>query len=249
MTNLLYLLNEHVVSGGVVTPSSEATGYEAENLITGYPGSHWKAAAADTDHDIVFNLGAANGPINEVFIRDLSWFKADGDGAAIALNDGSDGAGWSEFKADSELTLYGPRATDYIYYDSSQVTAADRYFQLELSSTNSVQAELGKLYAGVAFDPGRDPVAMTITKKRGVFDTNPTHRLSLEYVDLSYTKAMQMIEWIGKRASYHPIVIFSVTDHDALLGYRCMFCQVLEWSAPQEITNRNNFSLVLEELI
>lgn len=49
--------SDNVIADATITPSTEATGYEVENLYDGNPAKPWKATA--TTGNIVFNFGSA----------------------------------------------------------------------------------------------------------------------------------------------------------------------------------------------
>jgi hypothetical protein len=250
MTNLLFLLNEYALSG-TVTANTTATGYPAANLVTGWRGEKWKASAAAASHNIDFDLGADNGPVNACFVADAKWFQSEATAGSITLQHSTDDVTYTDI-ADHDCdtdALSGPHNKDLILYDGAYTDTARRYGRVILESTNDVQAELTKVYLGAAFDPGRDPSAMTITRSRAQYASHAVYSLSLDYIDISYAKALQMIDWIGRVSDYHPIVLFTVTDHAALLDLKCLHCRVLDWRAPQEITNRNNFTLFLEQII
>jgi len=249
MSNLKFLLNEKTLSYEALAPSSEATGFEAVNLLSGYRGAWWQAESAATSHDIYIELGAGNGPIDTVYIGNANWFKADATAATIIAYESDDGVAWAEIVSDSTIDLVGPHLTDWIYHSAGRGLSADCYFDLVLEGSADFTAEIGKLYVGEAFDPGRDPSKMVITRRRSVYGSKPIYRFAIDYVDLSYAKASEMMELICKRADWHPFVMFTASNHTPLLDMECVLVRVLEWSAPQEMTNRNNFSLTLEEII
>jgi hypothetical protein len=249
MSNLKFLLNDKTLNYEALAPSSEATGFEAVNLFSGYRGAWWKSETETTSHDIYLELGAGNGAIDTIYIGNANWFKADAPDAAIEAYESDDGVAWAEIVVDTTVELCGPHLTDWIYHSAGRGLSADCYFDLVLAGSDDFTAEIGKLYVGEAFDPGRDPSKMVITRRRTVYASKPVYRFALEYVDLSYTKASEMMELICKRADWHPFVIFTEANHGPLLDMECVLVRVIEWNAPQEITNRNNFSLTLEEII
>lgn len=255
-TNLLFGTNRYQRTAGK-TATSTATGYDVNDVATGPLGNRWKPSAAGTSHFIKYELNAGEGGCNYFAIAQASRILADGWRPELIFKTAAppDIAGsYVEFKDTGDLTyadLVGPNGEDYIYYDSAGVGDSTHIYQLlTIEHADGYTPELSKLYCGTAFDIGRDPVGLTFRRLRdGTARRKPIYEFDLRYEDISYANTLIFRSTIADLASYHPICMFTATNHAVLLNMKCVFCQVLNVQTPQIVTSRNEISFTLRELI
>lgn len=134
-----YLGHTNLIKDGIVTVTSEATGFEKENAYDDLPSDFWKASAAGTVYFTV-DMGANT---------NIDWW-------GIGFHDLADNSGTikpqysnDNFAADTNDldTVQTPSDGSYIF---RKVTDPNqRYYRFEISSTG-VASSIGDLYFGSA---------------------------------------------------------------------------------------------------
>jgi hypothetical protein len=145
--------------------------------------------------------------------------------------------------------LYGPNADDFI--DSFTTSSAYRYWFVNYNSTAASSFAHAKLFFGRAFDIGIDPNAeATITRVRaGGAQRRAIYSFEFSWSGVSYAKAVEMYESIYRLRRHMPLVLFTSSWHDILMGNRVIFCRLLDMSMPPRVTDYCDVSATFEELI
>lgn len=145
-------------------------------------------------------------------------------------------------------TLYGPNSDDFI--ESFTASTAFRYWFVNYNSTAASLCPHAKFFFGTAFDPGRDPNApATITRiKMGGAQIRPTYSFDITWEGLAYSKAIEMYIKFYRTRRFVPLVLFTTTWHDILMGHRAIFCRLTEMSMPPRVTDFCDISATFEEM-
>lgn len=144
--------------------------------------------------------------------------------------------------------LYGPNSDDFI--DSFAASAAFRYWFINYNSTAASLFPHAKFFFGTAFDPGRDPNApATITRiKMGGVQIRPTYSFDITWEGLAYSKAIEMYLKFYRTRRFAPLVLFTTSWHDILMGHRIIFCRLTDMSMPPRVTDFCDVSATFEEI-
>lgn len=252
MTNLLIGHNRYFVSS-TATAEGTATGYSANNLKTGSRADTWKAAAAGTDSWVKYQVGAGEGACNYFWIAHADYVIKDDAAPSFVFATSSDDSSYSTWRDTGTLTaanLIGPNSEDFLYYNATGTPAANVYIKLTINYGAAGTQEIAKLYTGTALDLGRDPVAITIGKARGAASAmHSRHAINLEYQDISRANAALLTTTVCDVADYHPIVLFTVTNHGPLNNWQAVHVRLVDYDMPQVLHDKNDLSLSFEELI
>lgn len=145
-------------------------------------------------------------------------------------------------------TLYGPNGDDYI--ESHTASSTFRYWFINYNATAASLIPHAKFFLGTSFDPGRDPNApATITRiKQGGAQIRPTFSFDITWEGIAYTKAIEMYLKFYKTRRFVPLVLFTTTWHDILMGHRVIFCRLTEMSMPPRVTDYCDISATFEEM-
>ncbi len=249
MTNLLIGTNNALI-GATVTASSEATGYEAANVLAGGRRDLWKPDAAGASHTVTFDLGTAAAVDFLALGRaDLAIKAGALSGATLAYSDDDNTyATWHDAGALTAADLVGPNLGDYVY--AGAISAAHRYWKLSLDYSANATPALAHCFFGTALDLGRDPVGFSVKRMRlQETQDKPVYEITISWAGVSYTKAMELKEQVLDRADFSPIVLLSDGYDDILNDHGCMWCKVISSSMPQQITNQNDITLAVREII
>ena len=250
-TNLLFGTNVEALGATTYSASSEAAGYNVEDLFTCGRGEHWKPVSACDEH--MMGYRNADTEVNYLAVIDAVYHVLGGTAPEFELKHSSNDADWTAWKDTGSLSssdLAGPNDKDYIYYNATSAT--DEYWRLYMVDSAASTPEVGKVFFGKALDIGRDPstVEIKVIRENQALK-KPIHEIRLGYKDISYANTKTFLDEVGEISDYHPIVVFTATNHQVLLNNKVMLCRIRPGSlnTPQEITARNNISFVLEELI
>lgn len=144
--------------------------------------------------------------------------------------------------------LYGPNQDDFI--DTFALTSAWRCWFVNYNATAASLIPHAKLFLGTSFDPGRDPNApATITRiKQGGAQIRPTFSFDITWEGITYQKAIEMYLKFYKTRRFVPLVLFTTTWHDILMGHRAIFCRLTEMSMPPRVTDYCDISATFEEM-
>lgn len=145
-------------------------------------------------------------------------------------------------------TLYGPNGDDYI--ESHAASSNFRYWFINYNATAASLIPHAKFFIGTSFDPGRDPNApATIARiKQGGAQVRPTFSFDIRWEGISYQKAIQMYLKFYKTRRFVPLVLFTSSWHDILMGHRALFCRLTEMSMPPRVTDYCDISATFEEM-
>jgi hypothetical protein len=145
-------------------------------------------------------------------------------------------------------TLYGPNGDDFI--DSFTASSSFRYWFLNYNATANSLYPHAKVFFGTSFDPGRDPNApATITRiKQGGAQIRPTFSFDITWEGITYQKAIEMYLKFYKTRRFVPLVLFTTTWHDILMGHRAIFCRLTEMTMPPRVTDYCDISATFEEM-
>jgi hypothetical protein len=145
-------------------------------------------------------------------------------------------------------TLYGPNSDDYI--EAFSASTSFRYWFINYNATANSLYPHAKFFFGTAFDPGKDPNApATITRiKQGGAQIRPTYSFDFTWEGLSYQKAVTMYLRFYRTRRFLPLVIFTTSWHDILMGHRVLFCRLTDMSMPPRVTDYCDVSATFEEL-
>lgn len=145
-------------------------------------------------------------------------------------------------------TLYGPNDDDFI--DSFTTSSAYRYWFINYNATAASKVPHAKFFFGSSFDPGLDPNApATITRiKQGGSQIRPTFSFEFTWNGMVYSKAVQMYLNFYRKRRYMPLVIFTTSWHDILMGNRVVFCRLTNMSIPPRVTDYCDVTATFEEL-
>lgn len=146
-------------------------------------------------------------------------------------------------------TLYGPNSDDLI--DSFTTSTAYRYWFVNYNSTAASSFTHAKLFFGRAFDPGIDPnAAATITRVRaGGAQRRASYSFQFSWNGMAYPKAVELYESIYRARRHLPLVLFTGTWHDILMGNRVIFCRLISMSMPPRVTDYCDVTAQFEELV
>lgn len=145
-------------------------------------------------------------------------------------------------------TLYGPNDDDYI--QTFAASSAYRYWFINYNATSASKIPHAKFFFGSAFDPGLDPNApATITRiKQGGAQLRSTMSFEFTWNGMSYSKAVQMYLKLYRTRRYLPLVIFTSSWHDILMGHRVIYCRLTSMSIPPRVTDYCDVTATFEEL-
>lgn len=253
-TNLLFANAGIPISAGTTYASSltEDSSCPASNLFGGNRTDRFRlAAAASGDQRLTFTLGAASaanflyvaradllqyGTVDTVTLKGHS---ANNYAAATAVHTASSFA---------SATLYGPDAKDYITTFST--SSAYAYWFLNYNAPSATKFPHAKAWFGTYLDLGMDPNGpMTVTRERPDGSRRRAlYTFTLEYSGLPYAKTVQLYSTFARKRRHNPLVAFTTSYHDALLGHRLLFCRMLEMAMPPRATDYCDVSLTLEEV-
>lgn len=249
MTNLLIAHNRYTIDATLAASSTNSS-YDANDIISGGRGDRWLANTAESPHTLKYTLATARGA--NFYIIGRADLSVRDDTVSFVVDYSDDDAAWTEFHDSTNLAvsdLVGPNSEDYLYYTTT-AEAAHQYWRLSINNGGSALSEISKFYIGTAFDIGRDPASFESRRVRGGHvRRKPRYEFSVQWIDISYTKTVELLDTVGEIADYHPVFLFTDTYDAILMGDKCVHCQVMSLDTPQVITNRNNISMVFRELI
>lgn len=145
--------------------------------------------------------------------------------------------------------LYGPNGDDFI--ESYADSVARQYWFINYNATSASKIPHAKVFFGSSFDPGVDPNAnATITRiKQGGAQRSASFSIDLTWNGMTYAKAVQMYLQFFRTRRHRPIILFTTSWHDILMGYRVLFCRMTQMSMPPRVTDYCDVSASFEELL
>lgn len=148
----------------------------------------------------------------------------------------------------TSTTLYGPNDDDYI--EKFTTSTAYRYWFINYNATSTSKIPHAKMFIGKFFDPGLDPNApATVTRiKQGGAQLRPTYSFEFTWNGMAYATAVEMYLKFYLTKRYMPLVIFTDTWHDILMGNRVIFCRLTDMSIPPRVTSFCDVTATFEEI-
>jgi hypothetical protein len=145
-------------------------------------------------------------------------------------------------------TLYGPHGEDYIA--TFDTTSSYTYWFANYNSSASSYYTHSKLFFGNAFDPGVDPnQPMQVRReRRGQYNRYAKYTFTIEWQKMTYAKAIEMKDRFIVSKRYNPIILFTKTYHETLLGCRVVYGRILDITLPQSVTDYCDVSMTFEEV-
>lgn len=211
------------------------------------------ASAASGDTRLTFDLGSGNTSfMNYLYIGKANLLQqAYVDTITIKANSTNDYGTATTIKTLSSFTsqtLFGPNTEDYIEKLSN--SSAYRYWFVNYNATSASKVPHAKLFFGKYLDVGRDPNApATITRlKQGGATYRSNFSFKISWEGIEYSKAIEVYLNLYRTRRYRPLVIFTDTWHDILMGHRVIFCRLTEMQIPPRVTDYCDISATFEEL-
>lgn len=213
----------------------------------------YTASAATGDTRLTFDMGSGNTAATSfLYIGRANLLQqASVDTITIKAHSSDNYGAATTIKTLSSFTsqtLYGPNADDYI--EKLTQSAAYRYWYVNYNSTAASKFPHAKLFFGTFFDTGRDPNApATITRiKEGGVKYRSSFSFQISWEGIAYSKAIEMYLEMYRTRRYAPLVIFTDTWHDILMGHRVIFCRLTEMQMPPRVTDFCDISATFEEM-
>jgi hypothetical protein len=254
-TNLLIGTCDIPLSAVSTTVSATANSlYPVENLFCGNKTDLFRLNADSASPiTITFDLGAGvTKSANFLYIGNAGLLKNSKVTAIRLVGSATNsiGAGTTVLNITNfnNQTLYGPESNEFI--QSFSTSAAFRYWFIEYTMSGASKIPHAKLFFGNYFDIGLDPNApATIARiKQGGAQRRPTYSFDFSWIGVSYVKAVQMYLNLYRKRRFTPIIIFTDTWHDILMGNRVLFCRITNMSIPPRVTNYCDVTATFEEM-
>ena len=253
-TNLLIGVPD-IPLAAVVTPSvAPLAAYPAANLFGGNRTDQVRyAPLSGGSTQLAFALSSAKAA-DFLFVGNADMLKGEGV-TSLSLNRNSVNTyGTSAAVSAHTLastTLYGPNGSDLI--NTFTATPAAQYWWLTyVKASGTFTNAHSFVYFGTALDLGRDPdegVKLSRASKAGAFQRKPLYTVELNWSGVSYAKAVAFYQQVVKPRRHQPVVLFTRTYHGLLSGQRVLLCRVTDAGMPPTLTNVNDLSLTVEELL
>jgi hypothetical protein len=254
-TNLLigYPDIPSVADSSAITNAS-STSYPYANLFGGNKTDlHYLNTA--TSGDTTISLGLPSGTTksaNFIYIGKANLLQQASIGSVTLKGNSTNSyATATTVKAISSFggqTLYGPDDDDYI--EKFTASAAYRYWFINYNASAASKVPHAKVFFGTCFDPGLDPNApATLTRlKQGGVQRRAVYSFQFTWNGMAYNKAVEMYLKFYRARRYMPLVIFTDSWHEILMGNRAIFCRLTEMSIPPRVTDYCDVTATFEEL-
>jgi hypothetical protein len=137
--------SDNVIANATITPSTEATGYEVENLYDGNPAKPWRATA--TTGNIVFNFGSAQSIEMAAIIHH---------NLTAALNvrlQGHTADSWGSPTLDQAFTIATYDSDGFPinpWLDLTGIAHSFQYWRLSFPSANGANIAIGEFWLSAA---------------------------------------------------------------------------------------------------
>jgi hypothetical protein len=210
-----------------------------DSAVTGDARFTFDVGASGLTADFVY-LGRAN-LLQQASVETIS-FKAN------STDDYGTATSIKELTSFNTSTLYGPAGDDYIEYFTE--SSAFRYWYVNYNSTAASEFPHAKLFFGKAFDPSLDPNApATIYRVMdGGSRRRATYSFEFSWEGMPYAKAVEMYTEFYMKRRYGPILIFTTSWHDILMGNRVIFCRMTDMTLPPRVTDYCDVTANFEEM-
>ena len=226
-TNLLIAYPDIGLKATLTSSPATATGYNANNIITGPRSDLWKANATATDHAWIFDLGASTTSSVSYALLDRSPLLYKQSATSIGkvyLYGSTDGISWGSILhtlTSQSSSLVGPQSD--ITVGTLTTTTAFRYWRanVQASDASTLQAVTGKIYFGTMFDMGREPIAprmATRSTKQGQ-PRETANILNLTWEGITNTTVQNFIDKIVKIKDTSVLYLYAPTYTPILFGW------------------------------
>jgi hypothetical protein len=252
MTNILFGTNVDCIAA-TAAATSTATGYSANNLLTGARGLTWKTDGAVATASVKYTATTA---VN-FFAVAGAHTASDVPGSTVNLiltysDDDSSYDAWGSSGATAVTAIGANSASGEDYCLYAAASASHPYWMLTVNPSADAIIELSKVYLGTALDLGRDPSSIQVRRvSAGQFEYRSAYEINLEYQGIDYDTAESLLNNVITRAAYHPLFIFtseSNTYSDGPLANNSLyFVELIAYDMPQKLTAWNDISLTLRE--
>lgn len=228
--------------------------YPFNNLFGGNKTDlFYLSAATSGDTRLTFDLGAsATAKASFLYLGRANLLQqAFVNTITIKAHSANDYANATTIKTLSSFTtqtLYGPNNDDYI--EKFNETSAYRYWFVNYNATSASKIPHAKLFFGTVIDPGRDPnsSATTTRIKEGGVKYRSSFSFKIAWDGIAYSEAIRMYTELYRTRRYTPLVIFTDTWHDILMGNRVIFCRLTSMDMPPRVTDYCDISATFEEM-
>lgn len=252
------LLIGHADIPGAATSSSvtltEDPMYPHTNLFGGNRTDYFTLESSSaSDNRIACSLPSGTKSCNFIYIGNADLLKQANVQSIVikgnSTNDYATAATVKTISSFSSATLSGPAEEDYI--ESFSPSTGYRYWFVNYTSSGSSSYTHSKLFFGTAFDPGIDPNApATITRIRlGSGQRRAIYGFEFSWNGMSYSKAVEMYNTFYKTRRHKPVILFTTSWHDILMGNKVVLCRITDMSMPPRVTDYCDVSATFEELI
>lgn len=237
-----------------VTTSAD-TGYGLTNLFGGSKFDWFRlATAVSGDTTITFDMGSGvTNTANMFFLAKANLLQSAYIGTiTIKAHTANSYAGATTIQTYSTFTsttLVGPQTEDYISYFTT--STAYRYWFINYNATSASQVPHSKMFVGNYFDPGIEPSEIVVASRTR---TDPAQRraimtFDLKWKGLSYANTLTMYQQFGVKRRTSSIVLFTTSYHEVLHGYKCVYGRITNFTSPPRVTDYNDVSMTVEEMI
>jgi len=258
--NLVILYPDYLFRGDAMTLPSSASGYDAENVITGSRQEFYRASS---------NVNRSSWPVdcspleNEERVPDylylgglnLAIAKSDSASMSVYLKGSTDNmfsvSTFEQSEADLTLgDLYGRKPEDYVMEISG--ASQKRYWRGRIETGGSgsdFKHELRKMYFGQWWYPDCEP---DVPKRLTVsLDGERAQRrtLRLRWRGITNADLFTFTEKILKHRAYNPVVLYTRTWHSILNSERVFHCWITSFEHERSVHNRNNISVEFSEVL
>lgn len=258
--NLVIIYPDYLFRADGMTFTTGATGYSANNVVTGCRQSFFRAASAVNQSSWSVDLNSLDvserAPDYAYFGGlNLSIAKSAGKAMTVYLKGSTDNTltndpeEWTE--ADLTLgDLYGRRSEDYVLEIDS--ASQLRYWRGRIetgASAADFQHELRKLYFGQWWYPDCEPdvpARMTVLHDGA---RAQRRRLTLNWRGVTNALIEELDDKILKHRAYNPVVLYTREWHSILNAERVFNCIVTDFNIDRTVHNRNNVRLEFTEVI
>lgn len=212
------------------------------------------ASAASGDSRILIDLGAtATGAANFLYLAraNLLQFGTVGTVTLKGSNTNSYATATTVHTVSSftSATLYGPDNEDYLA--TFAASTAYRYWWLNYNATSATKFPHAKAFFGQYLDVGNDPKGpATITRSRPTGGRRKAlYTFTLQYKAMPYAAMIALYSTFYLKRRYNPMVLFTTSYHDILMGHRLVFCRMTGMTMPPRVTGFYDCDLTFEELL
>ena len=258
MTNILFGTNYESLAGTIAAAAStgSASGLDVSNLTSGPRSQHWRSSNTFSygGYAQILYTTASYAPNYLAIARaDLAALRfATGIEPQIVYGAGATQQTWCDVLSSATLANFSACGENYVYNFAGAAPATVWGVQLwpQAGSTTPAPMELSKLYIGKAIDLGRDPTTIQFQNLRA-HRTQPRNlaEIVLTYNDISSTATLDLKTRMLSIAEYQPLFVWTVANHGTLFYRRCIQCMVFDAQIPPTITNRNDVTLALREVM